>query len=172
MFTVAPLSAGAAPKPKPTTGTATLTATATVIDSVLNTTIGTGTFTGTVTNLKAVFDAASKTTTITGRIAGTVTDSTTGAILATINTTFRTVLTGASGSCQILLLDLGPIFLDLLGLQVDLSRVVLEITAQAGPGNLLGNLLCAVAGLLDGGGTLDRILRPLTDLLNQIFRSL
>jgi hypothetical protein len=171
MFTVAPLSAGAAPKPKPTTGTATLTATATVIDELLGTTIGTGTFTGTVTNLKAVFDAASNTTTITGRVAGTVTDST-GAILATINTTFSTVLTGASGSCQILLLDLGPIFLDLLGLQVDLSRVVLEITAQAGAGNLLGNLLCAVAGLLDSGGTLDRILRALTDLLNQIFRSL
>ncbi len=53
------------------------------------------------------------------------------------------------GECPILTLDVGPIFLDLLGLQVDLSRIELDITAVAGEGNLLGNLLCAVAGLLD-----------------------
>jgi hypothetical protein len=47
-------------------------------------------------------------------------------------------------TCEILHLDLGPLSLDLLGLQVDLSRIVLDITAQAGAGNLLGNLLCAV----------------------------
>ena len=51
--------------------------------------------------------------------------------------------------CQILFLDVGPIFLDLLGLQVDLSRIVLDITAVAGAGNLLGNLLCALVGILD-----------------------
>src|SRR5688572_7752021 len=39
--------------------------------------------------------------------------------------------------CPILFLDLGPIFLDVLGLQVDLSQVVLDITAVAGAGNLL-----------------------------------
>jgi hypothetical protein len=53
------------------------------------------------------------------------------------------------GECPILALDVGPIFLDLLGLQVDLSRIELDIVAIAGEGNLLGNLLCAVAGLLD-----------------------
>ncbi len=51
--------------------------------------------------------------------------------------------------CPILTLDLGPINLDVLGLQVDLSRVELDITAVAGQGNLLGNLLCAVANLLN-----------------------
>jgi len=53
--------------------------------------------------------------------------------------------------CDILFLDLGPIFLDLLGLQVDLSPIELDIDAVSGPGNLLGNLLCALTGLLDGG---------------------
>ncbi|WP_331234966.1 hypothetical protein [Natronorarus salvus] len=53
------------------------------------------------------------------------------------------------GECPILTLDVGPIFLDLLGLQVDLSRIELDITAVAGEGNLLGNLLCAVANLLN-----------------------
>jgi hypothetical protein len=37
---------------------------------------------------------------------------------------------------------------------VNLSEIVLDITAQAGAGNLLGNLLCSVAGLLDSPGGL------------------
>ena len=53
------------------------------------------------------------------------------------------------GTCRILHLTLGPLDLDLLGLQVHLNRVVLDITAQSGPGRLLGNLLCSVAHLLD-----------------------
>ena len=68
-------------------------------------------------------------------------------------------------SCDILRLRLGPLDLDLLGLVVHLDRVVLDITADAGPGNLLGNLLCAVAGLLDQGLNLNGILR---DLLNAV----
>ena len=51
--------------------------------------------------------------------------------------------------CQILTLDIGRINLNLLGLVVNLSPVRLDITAVAGPGNLLGNLLCALVGLLD-----------------------
>jgi hypothetical protein len=68
--------------------------------------------------------------------------------------------------CDILNLVLGPLDLDLLGLQVHLDRIVLNIVAQPGPGNLLGNLLCAVAGLLDGG--LNGLLGRLVNLLNQI----
>ena len=73
----------------------------------------------------------------------------------------------APGSCDILNLDLGPLNLDILGLQVNLQRVVLDIVAQSGAGNLLGNLLCAVAGLLDGG-PLAGLLGQLSTLLNQI----
>src|SRR5687768_17285724 len=43
----------------------------------------------------------------------------------------------ADTTCEILHLDIAPIFLDLLGLQVSLSRVVLDVVAQAGAGNLL-----------------------------------
>jgi hypothetical protein len=42
---------------------------------------------------------------------------------------------------------------------------VLNIVAQSGAGNLLGNLLCAVAGLLDGSGALGRISRLLNRVL-------
>jgi hypothetical protein len=75
------------------------------------------------------------------------------------------VALGSITSCDILRLRLGPLDLDLLGLQVHLDRVVLDITAQAGPGNLLGNLLCAIAGLLDQGLNLNGVLR---DLLNAV----
>jgi hypothetical protein len=64
-------------------------------------------------------------------------------------------------SCQILHLDLGPLSLNLLGLQVNLSEVVLDISAQPGSGNLLGNLLCAVAGLLDNPGGLAKLLNQI-----------
>lgn len=72
----------------------------------------------------------------------------------------------AGKTCDILDLVLGPLHLDLLGLHVDLKKVVLHITAESGPGNLLGNLLCAIAHLLDGT-TLKQLLK-LANLLNQI----
>ena len=74
----------------------------------------------------------------------------------------------ASAACQILDLTLGPIHLDLLGLVVDLDEVNLDITAEPGPGNLLGNLLCAVAGLFDGGlfNQVSQILNRLLGLLD------
>lgn len=80
---------------------------------------------------------------------------------------------GPGNSCQILFLDLGPVFLDVLGLQVDLSQVELDVSAVPGAGNLLGNLLCAVAGLLDGpglggglGNAIDNLLGRVNDILS------
>jgi hypothetical protein len=81
---------------------------------------------------------------------------------------FEAILGPGDAACQILYLDIGPIFLDLLGLQVSVSQIIIDITAQPGPGNLLGNLLCAVAGLLDGGGPLQNAAK----LLNRIFANL
>jgi hypothetical protein len=72
-----------------------------------------------------------------------------------------------AAACDILNLVLGPLDLNILGLQVSLNRVVLDIVAVAGAGQLLGNLLCAVAGLLDGG-PLAGLLGQLSTLLNQI----
>ena len=68
------------------------------------------------------------------------------------------------GSCDILSLVLGPLHLDLLGLVVDLNQVVLDITATTGSGDLLGNLLCAITGLLDAGSLGAQVV----GLLNQL----
>jgi len=83
--------------------------------------------------------------------------------------------------CPILDLELGPIDLTLLGLRVETSPICLAITAYEG-GGLLGDLLCEVATLLQGGtpladvlallearGDLPRVLNGLTSLLNQAF---
>ena len=81
------------------------------------------------------------------------------------------------GACDILTLALGPIDLDLLGLRVALDEVNLLIEAIPGAGNLLGNLLCAVAGLLDPGpiglpGLVQGLLDSITNLLNGLLGGL
>jgi hypothetical protein len=117
-----------------------------------------GNLLGTVSGLTATFDRATQTI----NIAGTFTDA------AGNVTEFVTGLLQATGSCEILDLVLGPLDLNLLGLVVHLDRVHLNITAVPGPGNLLGNLLCAVAHLLDSNAAGN----ALANLLNRIFRLL
>jgi hypothetical protein len=68
-------------------------------------------------------------------------------------------------SCQILRLSIGTIDLNLLGLTVHLNPILLIINAVPGPGNLLGNLLCAIVNLLNGGGPLSQIVFLLNQLL-------
>lgn len=107
-----------------------------------------------------------------GTLAGTLTrpDGSTSAVSQAAALPVDTA--ASNGTCQILDLVLGPLDLDLLGLTVHLNQVHLNITAVPGAGNLLGNLLCAVAGLLDGGSTLNGLLTQLVDLLNQILGQL
>lgn len=81
--------------------------------------------------------------------------------LATVNTSQGTAIgvftnqplaastVAGKNVCPILHLVIGPIKLNLLGLVVTTNQIVLDITAVSGPGNLLGNLLCAVANLLN-----------------------
>ena len=123
---------------------------------------GTGTFTGAFTPTK--FVSQNGQLAAVGTVTGTLTNSA-GSLVGTV-TQQATVPVQASGTCQILHLDLGPLDLNLLGLQVHLNEVVLDITAQQAPGNLLGNLLCAVAHLLDNTGTGG--LNGVVALLNRI----
>jgi hypothetical protein len=108
---------------------------------------------------------------IAGTLSGDLLDASGNVVRSITDQAFTSTLNltgGTQGRCQILFLDLGPIFLDLLGLEVSLSQVELDVTAVRGPGNLLGNLLCAVAGLLDRGGPLsgiDNLLRSIGRIL-------
>jgi hypothetical protein len=58
-------------------------------------------------------------------------------------------ITPTPNACQVLNLTLQPLDLNLLGLRVRTSRIDVLIEAIPGPGNLLGNLLCAITGLLN-----------------------
>lgn len=73
------------------------------------------------------------------------------------------------GACQVLDLVLNPIDLNLLGLHVATSRIEALIEAIPGANALLGNLLCAVTGLLDpqgqSAGTLSSVLNSLLALV-------
>ena len=127
---------------------------------------GTGAVAGTFDVTK--FAVQNGTLVAIGTFTGTVTDAA-GVVTSGTQTITRPVnVDQSSGSCTILHLVLGPVDLDLLGLQVHLDQVVLDITAQSGSGNLLGNLLCAVAGLLDGNTGLNAVLTQIANLLNQI----
>ena len=88
----------------------------------------------------------------TGVLKGTLTNANGNSLGTVSKTVTDSVNTSAAANavagCQILNLVLGPLNLNLLGLVVTLNQVHLNITAVPGAGNLLGNLLCAVANLL------------------------
>ena len=128
-------------------------------------TAGTGNFAGTF-NIQQFANQNGNLVAI-GTLVGTLTNAA-GQVTSVVINNVTAPVTAATGSCSILSLTLGPLHLDLLGLVIDLNQVNLNITAQPGPGNLLGNLLCDVANLLNGGG----ILGNLSNLLNQLLGSL
>jgi hypothetical protein len=80
-----------------------------------------------------------------------------------------------AGSCTVLHLVLGPVNLNLLGLQVTLGGglqanqpIVLDITAQRG-GGLLGDLLCGLTDSLGGQlGQIGQQLQQLASALNAL----
>jgi hypothetical protein len=163
MMTLAPLSAGTASAAPP--GQATNTYRAVPISGTLdNGNLFVGTF-----NLQN-FAAQNGQLVATGTVSGFLTDAA-GNVLQTIDPTAATLPAQVSGTCAILHLTLGPLDLNLLGLVVHLNQVVLNIDAQSGPGQLLGNLLCAVAHLLDHGSPLAGLVALLNNILGQLFPS-
>ena len=129
---------------------------------------GVGGFVGTLT--VTGFQVVNGLLTATANLAGNVLTGT-GSVLGPVSQAINIPI-GVSGSCQILTLTLGPLDLNLLGLMIHLNQVVLNITAATGAGNLLGNLLCAVANLLNSGGPLSNLLNQLSSLLTQILAAL
>ena len=90
------------------------------------------------------------------------TESFTAPLTLSTPTPTTSAVTADLASTPILDLNLNAIHLNLLGLTVDTSPICLDITAQPGPGNLLGNLLSDVANLLNQGSSLSSILGGLT----------
>jgi len=83
----------------------------------------------------------------------------------------------SAGATRILHLSLGPVDLNLLGLDVHLDNcnngpVTVDITAQSGPGQLLGNLLGGLSHLLDGNANTQALLNKLDKLAGEILNLL
>jgi hypothetical protein len=107
-----------------------------------------------------------------GIVTGTVTN---GATVTSIVQTASAPLTNpsttaaaapAAATCNILHLVLGPINLNVLGLTLTTNQIVVDLTAVPGAGNLLGNLLCDVANLLNSPS------QNLANLLNNLLNAL
>lgn len=97
---------------------------------------------------------------------GTLTSTVNGVTNVISGVTAAVTNNAGTTSCSILSLTIAPIHLDLLGLVVDVPNpIVVNITAVPGAGNLLGNLLCDVAGLLNNSGGLTS---QLANLLNNL----
>jgi hypothetical protein len=124
---------------------------------------GTGTFVGSLSLTR--FTVVNGALTAIGTLTGTLTDSLGNVLGVTQSVSFP--VSNISATCEILHLELGPLDLTLLGLNVHLDKVVLDITATQG-GGLLGDLLCSLADLLGGPAPLSAVAR----LLNNILRIL
>jgi len=106
---------------------------------------------------------------------GGITDILNGALSNLYNATLTSIQqVGLHHTCAILHLELGPLNLTLLGLNIVLDNcangpVTVDITAITGRGNLLGNLLCELLGgnLINLGATLQAILNQIIGLLTQ-----
>jgi len=77
-------------------------------------------------------------------------------------------ITPTAGACQILNLVLGPIDLNLLGLRVRTNQIRLLVEGVPGAGNLLGNLLCGLTGILDPPTLANTPLGQLAQILNAL----
>jgi hypothetical protein len=167
-------SASAATSPGAAAPTATTAAAAKSITSAVTGTFtnadGTGIFNGTFTPTS--FSVVNGVLEATGLLKGTLTDAdgtSLGSVSQAATLPVQTTGAAAVGVCSVLNLVLGPLNLNLLGLVVTLNEVHLNITAV--PGSLLGDLLCDVANLLNGGG-LGGLLSEVSALLNEILAAL
>jgi hypothetical protein len=71
-------------------------------------------------------------------------------------------------ACAILSLDLGPVNLNVLGLVVRTNQIQLRIDAVQGAGNLVGNLLCGITGILNPSALAGTPLGQLAQVLNAL----
>jgi len=96
-----------------------------------------------------------------------------GAIGSPTNAATGGASVSSAGATQILNLSLGPVDLNLLGLDVHLDNcnngpVTVDITAQPGPGKLLGNLLGGLSHLLDSNANTHALLNKIDKIAGEI----
>jgi hypothetical protein len=147
-----------------------VTGTATTVDGTVQSVTGTLTVQRFTRQQKQIFAEGTLVATIAsagagGAVQNVVTQVSVPLVMPSGPTTLAATPAITVASCDILNLVLGPLDLNLLGLTVHLNQVILNVVAVTGAGNLLGNLLCAITGLLNGGGSLAGLVAALNALL-------
>jgi hypothetical protein len=156
VMVTAPVPASAAPPPQ----------SGSLTTSIMQVIAGVGTFAGTLTVNS--FTLVNGAVNAVGTVTGTLTDAAGNVLASVTNQPVSIPITSFTGTCGILNLHTGAITLSLLGLNVSLSPIDLVITATAAPGNLLGNLLCSVAHLLDTNASLNALIAHLNSILGAL----
>lgn len=102
---------------------------------------------------------------------GLITDLATGSTSDLLGTGLDPT-TGSTGAASpVLNLDLPPIGLDLLGLEVETGRITVNVSALAGDGKLLGNAVSGLVTLLDTeavSAAVNNVLGSVVDLVNSV----
>jgi hypothetical protein len=92
---------------------------------------------------------------------------------AAVSQSFReiplTIVDPDMGACDYLHLDLGVVFVDQLGVQLDLAPAMIDLATLPRANRPLGGLLCTVASLLDlgPGSTQAAMLNELLPVVNR-----
>jgi hypothetical protein len=102
-----------------------------------------------------------------GKLTGTITNDA-GTIIGRVSQTVTLPVNTLQATCTILELSIGEINLMLLGLNVFIDDIFIEITADPS-GGILGDLLCALAGLLDLNPDPLAIIVDLLNLIIDVF---
>jgi len=108
-------------------------------------------FTGRITNLRLTEGDEPGQVLASGRLIGTLNGERINRVFDNISLPLiDSGVVPENAVCPILYLEIAPIFLNVLGLIVEIPEtVIVEIRAERGPGALLGNLLCGLLGILD-----------------------
>jgi len=133
-----------------------------ITSAVQGTATNGSTFVGSLT--VSGFRVANNAIVATGTLSGHVLNAA-GNVIGTVGSqAVQVPLASANANCNVLTLNLGPLDLNLLGLQIHLNQVVLTITADP-TGGILGSLLCSLANALGTGGALQQIVTLLNSIL-------
>jgi len=130
-----------------------------------------GTVSGTTYPLSvAPGPATDDSSTTPGSSSGTATST---AVMQSFREIPLTIADPNGGACDTLSVDLGTIFLDQTGVQLDLTAATLDVASLPRANRPLGNLLCTVASLVEAapGGGQTATLNELLPVVNRVLAS-
>jgi hypothetical protein len=123
---------------------------------------GVGAFSGNLALTR--FEMRQRSLVVVGTLSGVLAESN-GRIIGRVNQEVVLPVSGVTGTCQLLHLEIGPLDQKFLGVRVQLENSALGITAREGPDRAL---LCSTADLLGTNPTLESLATKLNAVLARL----